>query len=292
MDHLDTISVIIPTKNEEENINNCLKSIYAQTLLPSEVFVVDGRSTDKTLEIVQEYPAVLLTENYHTRGGARHVGVQASTSEYVVFTDGDCIASEQWLEKLIQGFTEDTVGVGGGLENLSNNTIQQGIANVLDSYLGGANSVQDRVFSEDRTVDSLSGSNSMFRREDILKVGGYNTELNYNEDTDISNRMKKLGVLRYIKDALVFHNQDLTLSAFAKRMYQFGRGRSQIGIFGVQILLPLYLPFILFSYLIDPLVFFAYISLYSVLITIFSLHITVKQRKLELLFLCPLLYII
>ena len=47
---MDKISVIIPVKNETEKIEQCLEAVFEQTVKPFEVIVVDGRSTDQTVE--------------------------------------------------------------------------------------------------------------------------------------------------------------------------------------------------------------------------------------------------
>jgi len=51
---MDTISVIIPVKNEKEKIGRCLEAVFNQTRKPFEVIVVDGHSTDKTVEVSGE----------------------------------------------------------------------------------------------------------------------------------------------------------------------------------------------------------------------------------------------
>jgi len=51
----DLVSIIITTKNEEKNIENCLKSIKLQTYSNIEIIVVDNNSSDQTKEISQKY---------------------------------------------------------------------------------------------------------------------------------------------------------------------------------------------------------------------------------------------
>ncbi len=63
------ISVIIPVKNEAEKIERCLEAVFNQTIKPFEVIVVDGHSTDKTVERVRKFPVKPLYEDYHTRAG-------------------------------------------------------------------------------------------------------------------------------------------------------------------------------------------------------------------------------
>ena len=51
------VSIIIPAWNEEERIVDCLDNATRQTVMPHEVLVVDNRSTDRTVEIVEQYIA-------------------------------------------------------------------------------------------------------------------------------------------------------------------------------------------------------------------------------------------
>ena len=50
------ISVIIPVRNEAKRIERCLEAVFSQSLKPHEVIVVDGRSTDKTVEKASQFP--------------------------------------------------------------------------------------------------------------------------------------------------------------------------------------------------------------------------------------------
>lgn len=84
------ISVIIPVRNEEEKIEQCLEAVFSQTLKPYEVIVVDGHSSDRTVERVREFPVKVVYEDYGTVGRARQVGVLSAESEIVAFTDADC----------------------------------------------------------------------------------------------------------------------------------------------------------------------------------------------------------
>lgn len=52
---MDKISVIIPVKNEENKIERCLVAVFNQSLKPFEVIVVDGHSTDRTVERARKF---------------------------------------------------------------------------------------------------------------------------------------------------------------------------------------------------------------------------------------------
>ena len=61
-----SVSVVIPTKNSEQVILDCLSSLFNQSKKPLEVIVVDGRSTDNTLKIANQYPIKMIIETQPT----------------------------------------------------------------------------------------------------------------------------------------------------------------------------------------------------------------------------------
>ena len=116
MDNNDSISVIIPVKNGAGKIKQCLDAVFSQSHMPREVLVIDGHSTDETVERARAFPIKILYEDYHTRSGACQVGIENAQGEYVAFTDADCIPTKDWLANLLKEFDDDVVGVGGMLK--------------------------------------------------------------------------------------------------------------------------------------------------------------------------------
>jgi glycosyltransferase involved in cell wall biosynthesis len=171
------ISVIIPVLNDQDRIKDCLKAVFNQTIPPYEVIVVDGHSKDETVSNARNFQVRVVYENFGTVGGARHVGVEEAQGDYIAFIDSDCIPERDWLENLICEFDNGIVGVGGGIKNIGKGLWEESIALALDTFLGSANSVQDRVLKGKRIVRSISGCNSMYRKMDILKVGGFDVHL-------------------------------------------------------------------------------------------------------------------
>ena len=92
---MDKISVVIPVKNEADKIEQCLEAVFTQSLKPQEVIVVDGHSTDKTVENARKFPVEILYEDYGTVGGARQVGVKNAKSEFMAFTDADFVVFQK-----------------------------------------------------------------------------------------------------------------------------------------------------------------------------------------------------
>lgn len=101
------ISVIIAARNEEENMAALLKTVTRQSYSGdlTEIIVVDDHSTDRTAEIVRQFPTVRLLQLTDDPGNsykkkAIEAGIAAATGDLIVTTDADCIPSPLWLETI------------------------------------------------------------------------------------------------------------------------------------------------------------------------------------------------
>lgn len=286
------ISVIVPVKNEGDKIESCLKAIFCQTLKPFEVIVVDGNSIDNTVENANKYPVRVFYENYHTRAGACKVGVENARGEVVAFTDADCIVKSNWLENLVREFDDDIVGVGGGIENIGEGIWKRSISLAIGTFLGSAFSIQGRIYNKKKYVRSISGCNSIYRKKDLLNVGNFNVNLPTAEDTELNNRLSKIGKLLYIPNAVVLHNHNRGLIDFAKRMKQYGYGRMKSQLWDVQIIPPIFFFFLILSLVLTPVLFLSCIIIYTGLLISMAIKFTLKTRDLRYLYSIPLIYLI
>ncbi len=104
------ISIIIPARNEEENIGYCLQSIIEQSYPAHlfEVLVVDDHSTDKTAAIIKSYASnnvkLISLKDYLSaneinsyKKKAIEISIQQSNGELIVTSDADCIFPKNWL---------------------------------------------------------------------------------------------------------------------------------------------------------------------------------------------------
>jgi cellulose synthase/poly-beta-1,6-N-acetylglucosamine synthase-like glycosyltransferase len=286
------ISVIIPVRNEADKIEQCLKAVFAQSLKPYEVIVVDGHSHDGTVERAGKFPIKILFEDYHTRGGACQVGVENAEGEYVAFTDADCIPDKDWLVNLVKEFDSGIIGVGGAIKNIGEGFWIRSINLACDTFLGSANSVQGRFFKHKRFVNSISGCNSMYRRQDILKVGGFNTNLPGAEDAELNGRLLKGGKLLYLPIAVILHDHGRGVKEFAKQMFRYGRDRGVARRLALQVAPPLSAPLLLLSLIFTPWIFLSLLASYLVILVVMGLKFAVREKNIKYLISIPSVYVI
>ena len=114
------VSIVIPAWNEEERINDCLLNATRQTVMPHEVIVVDNRSTDSTVAMVEQFikdhpeaPVRLLHQD-EEQGliPTRDYGLNHATGDILGRFDADCMIRPDWVEVVSGIFTEDPEAMG------------------------------------------------------------------------------------------------------------------------------------------------------------------------------------
>jgi cellulose synthase/poly-beta-1,6-N-acetylglucosamine synthase-like glycosyltransferase len=123
------ISIIIPFRNESENIISNIQSIIKQKFPTEnyEVIYVDDNSTDNSFRILNEFPKQInvkvlslprdYSPNAHKKRAIRY-GIENSTGDIIITTDADCIYSENWLSSMLGNFDDETGFVSGPVEFL------------------------------------------------------------------------------------------------------------------------------------------------------------------------------
>jgi glycosyltransferase involved in cell wall biosynthesis len=112
------IDIIVLTMNSERVLRKCLASIY-ENVPVNKLIVVDGYSTDTTLEIVgafqKKYDNVILIQDKGTRGSARQKGIQEVETDWFMFVDSDVVLCDGWFIKA-EKLVKDDVGAVWGME--------------------------------------------------------------------------------------------------------------------------------------------------------------------------------
>jgi glycosyltransferase involved in cell wall biosynthesis len=112
------VDVVIITKNSERMLTECLKSVYKNVPV-NRLIVVDGHSTDKTLDIVRQFQKehgnVLVIRDNGTRATARQKGIDEVKTEWFMFVDSDAVLCKDWFKRAGKHLGQD-VGAVWGIE--------------------------------------------------------------------------------------------------------------------------------------------------------------------------------
>jgi len=231
------ISVIIPTYNEAENIEDCLISLNNQTLPRDsyEIIVVDGGSADNTIEIAQKYADLVFIQESPKVGGARNDGALRARYDIIATTDADTILPSHWLEQIHNLFCEPAVVQVFGPVTPK----EKGLLNMF--YLSLANNFA-RLGYYTKLFYFTLGCNTAFRKNIFLEAGMYRM-VDAGDDLEIPRRMiaygkivfceklkigfsmrrySQFGALRSIYEwmAIVFHGGDSRKYQYTKRNYR------------------------------------------------------------------------
>lgn len=194
------ISLYIPCFNAARTIGACLDAVFKQTYPIKEVLVVDDGSSDETAKIASGY-RVRLMRHADNQGlaAARNTAIKNINTEFIASLDADCEPKADWLENLMKRFDSAKIaGAGGRL-------LEKHSSNIFD--LWRAVHMKQHWEPDKRHPPFLFGSNTVFRREALIRAGLYNEDYRNNyEDVDICERIKKAGfLLAYEPQAIVYH---------------------------------------------------------------------------------------
>lgn len=171
---LPSLSVVVPTYNEEDRIETCLDSILAAVEDdPSvEVIVVDSNSTDRTVELARRFPVTVLRipdDDLTTPGAGRYVGHQRATGDQLLFVDGDMRISGEWLDRArrVLDQRDDVAGLDGHL-----NTAEATAAEPVEALRGVV------IYDAD-VLDQVDGFDPFLRALEDVELGYRITEAGY-----------------------------------------------------------------------------------------------------------------
>lgn len=104
------ISIIIPAYQHAKELPDCLESLFAQTIKPFEIIVVNDGSTDNTSEVLDLYKnqgVKIIKQENSGANAARNRGFDESFGDFVIFCDADIIMRPDCLEKMAEALEKN-----------------------------------------------------------------------------------------------------------------------------------------------------------------------------------------
>lgn len=227
-------TVFIPTYNGEQYLPSLLKSVFRQKIpYAFEVLIIDSGSTDKTLEIIKDFPEVRLhtiPNSEFGHGKTRNLAAQMANGEFMVYLSQDAVpANSRWLEYMIEPFfISDKVYCVFGKQvprAFSDATTKREVSSAFKS-VGADHSVslqRKRSLVSDKIAKPyltfLSDVNSAVRRDVLLNKIPYQ-DIRYAEDQLLGKDVLDAGYFKaYSPLGVVLHSNEYTIREYFYRKF-------------------------------------------------------------------------
>jgi len=212
------LSIIVPTKNREDDLLNCVKSIIEQSVQPDELIIVDdGNLNSNQLDEILAKTKVKFVYLKKSKPGlakSRNLGIQKAIGDIIMFLDDDVILDKDYVMNILEVFENDKSnkigGVGGDIVNTPDdshfyfNKIQKVMKKIFlissdeqGTILPSGFDVPVGRVNYRKKVDILAGCNMSYRRIAIDSIDPFDENLHgatgysHGEDTDFSYRISR-----------------------------------------------------------------------------------------------------
>jgi glycosyltransferase involved in cell wall biosynthesis len=202
------LSIVIPTFNEEKDIDECLSTLFNQNYKNLEIIIIDDGSTDRTLEIVKKYKKVkIFKQNHRGPGLARNLGASHSKGEILIFVDADMSFPSEFLGNLVKPIIEGkTIGTTREMEIVKN-----------------TDNIWSRCWGKIRVTKDEAKNAAAFRaikKSDFLRMGGFDPKYGYADDQTFRF---KYGIRPMVApNALCYHKNPETLKGVYRQSKWIG----------------------------------------------------------------------
>lgn len=221
-------TLITTVKNEEKSMGLFLDSIKKQIKKPDEIIVVDGGSSDETIQNLKFKSQKLklkvkIIERRGNRSVGRNVAIKASSNSIIAVSDVGCILDKYWLEHITRPFEDDEVDVVAGFyKPVANSVFEKCLATYTCTMPGNL----------DKTNFLPSSRSVAFRKRAWEKAEGYSEKLDTCEDLVFDKKLKKTGA-RFVTEekAIVYWPQRKNIFQATMQFYRYAVGDGQARYF-------------------------------------------------------------
>lgn len=226
---LPKISVIIPSYNEEDFIENCVLSLITDSypLDSLEVLIVDGGSTDDTVTKVkslqEQYAVVRLLRNPNkTVPAAMNIGIAEAEHPIIVWCGSHAIYGDGYLKNSVDALLSDPKcsSAGGVITPIAKSPTGKAIAIATCNKFGIGNALY-RYAKERAYVDTVFGG--CFRKSSVQLIGGFNESWTRNQDYEFNFRLRKsIGPIILEPSIRCKYFCRETITALAQQYFEYG----------------------------------------------------------------------
>ncbi|MGD1717467.1 glycosyltransferase [Dapis sp. BLCC M172] len=227
------VSVVIPIYNGEKDLPDLIECLRSQTYSADQVeyLLVDNNSSDRSSSIIQaaaeskEITIRPLTENQiQSSYAARNAGIRAANSEILAFTDGDCRPQPQWLENLIQPFSDPNVGiVVGEILALPGDSL-------LEKYADKQETLSQKHTLANQFCPYGQTANLAIKKQAFVEVGLFRPYLTTGGDADICWRILRETSyqFKFAEKGIVKHRHRSTWKDLQSQWRRYGKSNKYL----------------------------------------------------------------
>ncbi len=226
-----SVSIILPTRNEEKYIQQSLENIFAQTYPKDkiEVILIDGMSSDRTREIAQKFPVRILENPKRYIYPGLNIGIKNAQGEIIMRVDARTFVPKDYVQKCVQTLLLTRADNVGGMEApfipAQAGLVQRAVGLAMTHPFGAGNA-PFRVSRKRGSADSVYLG--CFRKEIFDKVGMFDEKaFVIAEDADFNWRIKKAGGKVYLNpDIIAYHLPRDSFSNLWEQYLRYGSARA------------------------------------------------------------------
>ncbi|MBD3355129.1 glycosyltransferase [Candidatus Woesearchaeota archaeon] len=189
---MDKVSVIITTKNEENHIKDCLKSVIKQTYPNIEIIVVDNNSTDDTASIAKRF-GIKVYNKGPERSAQRNYGANISSGKYILYLDADMILSPDLVKNCVEIISKDPSITG---------------LHIPEKIIGNGFWIKVRDFERSFYNGTAVDCVRFVSRKAFDEVNGFDLNMTGPEDWDFDKKIRSIGKVKITKSKL-YHNEGI-----------------------------------------------------------------------------------
>lgn len=223
-----TISVIVPTLNGEDTLEEFFAALKMQDIQPDEIIVGDSQSEDNTVAISRKMGAsvVPIKRSFFDHGGTRTFLAQKACGDIVVFFTQDAIlATQNSLMKIIDSLIKNddiACAYGRQLPNKGATLLSAHLRKFNYPDLSVVRSFEDRKKYGLKTI-FISNSFAAYKKEILAENGYFKNGLIFGEDTCTLGRLLQAGYrVAYVAEAGVYHSHNYRIVEDFKRSFDIG----------------------------------------------------------------------
>jgi succinoglycan biosynthesis protein ExoA len=227
---LPYVSLAIPVRDEERSIESCLAGVLAQDYPRDrfEVLVVDGCSTDRTRELVEEIaaradvPIRLLDNPTRTTPAGLNRALAAARGEFFVRVDGHSVPAPRYVRRCVEQAVELGAALAGGwVEPVGTTPFGRAVAAAFASPFSMGNAASWRAPDAPRQVASVPCG--AYRSDVLRRVGAFDEEQLANQDYELNYRIRRDGGTVWLLPDVSFRYEPRdSLRRLARQFVRYG----------------------------------------------------------------------